>query len=197
MACLAYLIAMIAVENKPASKVWTDEEILNLPHDSYTYEVVDGELVMSPKNNPQHGNICVRISARLLDYADARNLGQVFDSNTGYWMVNRNLRAPDVSFLASGRLPKGSATAFFHGAPDLVVEVLSPTNTRRELDERLRDFFESGTKLAWVIDPEERCAEVCRSPIDRRMVGPGGILEGENVLPGFKLPLADLFRGWE
>jgi Uma2 family endonuclease len=188
---------MIAVENKPARKLWTDEEILNLPHDSYSYEVVDGELVMSPKNNPQHGNICVRVSARLLHYAEAGDLGEVFDSNTGYWMVNRNLRAPDVSFVAASRLPRQSPRGFFPGAPDLVVEVLSPTNTRRELDERLRDFFESGTKLAWIIDPEEKSAEVCHSPTDRRMVGPGGTLDGEDILPGFKLPLADLFRGWE
>src|SRR5687767_13896021 len=137
---------MIAVENKPAKKLWTDEEILDLPQDSYSYEEVDGELVMSPKNNPQHGNICVRISARLLQFAEAHNAGEVFDSNTGYWMVNRNLRAPDVSFVAATRLPRQSPRGFFEGAPDLVVEVLSPTNTRRELDERLRDFFESGTK---------------------------------------------------
>jgi Uma2 family endonuclease len=188
---------MLAVENKPAKKVWTEEEVLSLPHDSYSYEVVDGELVMSPKNNPQHGNMCVRISARILDHADKRKLGQVFDSNTGYWMVNRNLRAPDVSFVSKARLPQRSPKGFFEGAPDLVVEVLSPTNSRREMDDRLRDFFESGTKLAWIIDPEEQFAEVCHSPTDRKIVGPGGVLEGEDVLPGFKLPLSDLFQRWD
>jgi Uma2 family endonuclease len=188
---------MIAVEQQSAKKRWTDEDILNLPHDEYSYEVVDGELVMSPKNNPQHGIICVRISARLWHHVDARGLGEVFDSNTGYWMVNRNLRAPDVSFMTKARLPRQTPKAFFEGAPDLVVEVLSPTNTRRELDRRLRDFFESGTRLAWIIDPEEKYAEVCRSSTERKIVGPGGTLEGEDVVPGFKLALADLFRGWE
>ena len=88
---------MVAVENKPVGKVWTDQEIMGLPDNGYSYEVVNGELVMSPKNNPQHGRTCIKISTRMETFAEARQLGWVFDSNTGFWMVNRNLRAPDVS----------------------------------------------------------------------------------------------------
>lgn len=188
---------MVAVDNKPGKKVWTDAEIMSLPDNGYSYEVVDGDLKMSPKNNAQHGDAASEISMRMRMHAKALKLGRVFDSNTGFWMINRNLRAPDVSFMSNARLPKRLPKEFLHGAPDFIVEVLSPTNSRREMDERLKDFFENGTRLAWIIDLDERFAEVCRSLTDRRIIGPGGILDGEDVLPGFKLPLAELFEGWD
>ena len=112
-------------------------------------------------------------------------------------MANGNLRAPDISFVSRQRLKDaGPLTSFFKGAPDLAVEVLSPSNSRREIDDGLRDYFLSGTRLVWVIDPDQRSAEICRSLSERRMVGPSGTLDGEDVLPGFKLLLSDLFASW-
>src|SRR2546425_13180091 len=83
---------------------------------------------------------------------------------------------------------KRSTRAFFPGAPDLAVEILSPNNTRAEIDERLKDFFESGTQLAWIIDPDAQRAEVCRGPTRRKLIGSGGFLEGEGLLPCFPHP---------
>jgi len=77
------------------------------------------------------------------------------------------------------------------------VEVLSPNNTRAEIDERLKDFFASGTQIAWVINPDEQCVEVCYSLTKRRLVGPGGEVDGEHLLPGFHYPIADLFKEWD
>lgn len=186
---------MIAVESKPTRKVWTDEEIMGLPDNGYDYEVVDGELLMSPKNNPEHGGICVRISSPMHLFARKHKLGEVWDSNTGFWMINRNLRAPDISFVTEERVKSlRPLRTFFEGAPDLAVEVLSSTNSRREMDRRLGDFFASGTRIVWIIDPERQMAEVCHSVTDRKLVGPGGTLDGEDLLPGFRLPLRDLFE---
>jgi Uma2 family endonuclease len=114
-------------------------------------------------------------------------------------MTNRNCRAPDISFVRKERLRNLNRRepSFFQGAPDLAVEVLSPSMTRRELDERLKDFFSSGTRLAWVIDPERQMAEICHSPTRRRLVAPGASLDGEDLLPGFQYPIADLFKEWE
>src|SRR6266550_2758227 len=129
-------------------KSWTEAELQALPEDGFTHEVVNGELVMSPKNR----------------------LGMVLDSSTGFWMFNRNCRAPDISFVTRARMaalrfgPKEKR--FFPGAPDLAVEILSPNNTRAEIDARLKDFFSSGTRLAWIIDPESESVEVCRSLTD-------------------------------
>jgi Uma2 family endonuclease len=165
---------VVAVENKPVRKVWTDQEIMSLPDNGYSYEVVRGDLVMRPKNNAQHGDAASEILMRMRLHAKTHKLGRVFDSNTGFWMINRNLRAPDVSFMSHARLPKKLPKAFLQGSPDFLVEVLSPTNSRREMDERLRDFFENGTKLVWIIDLDERFAEICHSLTDRKIVGAGG-----------------------
>ena len=135
---------------KQWKKVWTEAELEALPEDGYNHEVVDGELVMSPKNDFQHGEICARLLTALYAYAHRRQLGTVWDSSTGFWMANRNCRAPDISFVSKARLKgfKRSMHRFFPGAPDLAVEVLAPSNTAEELRRRLTDFFASGTKVA-------------------------------------------------
>lgn len=182
-------------------KVWTEAELQALPHDAYNYEVVDNELVMSPKNNFSHGDICAQLSKALSIFADRHRLGKVLDSSTGFWMKNRNCRAPDISFVSRNRIIaagfRRSTQSFFRGAPDLAVEVLSPNSTRRDMDRRLEDFFESGTRLAWIIDPENERAEVCHGTTDRALIASGGILDGEDVLPGFQFPIADLFKEWD
>jgi Uma2 family endonuclease len=190
---------MSAVPATKRGKEWTEQELQALPDNGFDYEVVHGELIMSPKNNFQHGRICSTLIIRLGSFAESKGLGVVCDSNTGFWMSNRNCRAPDVSFISKARLKaaKQSPREFFKGAPDLAIEVLSPNNTRREIDERLRDYFESGTHLAWIIDPETESAEICSSLTNRRLLGPGGELDGESVVPGFRCKLSDLFAGWE
>src|SRR5947209_4499261 len=184
-----------------ARKVWTESELASLPEDGYIREVVDGKLVMSPKNDSYHGQICSRLLAALVNFNRAHRLGVVWDSSTGFWMYNRNCRAPDISFIPRARLDKlgfkPSTRKFFPGAPDLAVEVLSPNNTRPEIDERLRDFFASGTQLAWVINPDTESVEICHSLTQRKLVGSGGFLEGEVLLPGFRYPIANLFKEWD
>ncbi len=180
-------------------KVWTEAELQALPNDGYSHEVVNGELVMSPKNNPEHGEICTRLLSALYSYAQEHRLGAVWDSSTGFWMHNENCRAPDVSFVTKNRLHglKRPMRHFFQGAPDLAVEVLAPNSNPQEINERLKDFFASGTQLAWIIHPEEQFVEICHSSTDRKIVGPGATLDGENLLPGFQYPIADLFKEWD
>jgi Uma2 family endonuclease len=187
----------IAVKHK--KKAWTEAELGALPEDGYLHEVVNGELVVSPKNNWLHGEICARLIAALRTFADVHHLGAVWDSSTGFWMVNFNCRAPDISFVCKERLRglKRREAKFFQGALDLAVEILSPSNTRREVDEGLSDYFSSGTRLAWVIDPDRELIEICHSPAQRRLLGPGGSLTGEDLLPGCQYPVADLFKEWE
>src|ERR1700689_323967 len=131
---------MNAVVDVP-KKRWTEAEVQALPDDGYFHEIVDGELVMSPKNDFFYGDICTRLSAALLTFVRAGRLGAVLDSSTGFWMNNRNCRAPDISFVSRARLAalgfRRSTRRFFPGAPDLAVEILSPSNTRGEIDDRL------------------------------------------------------------
>jgi Uma2 family endonuclease len=182
-------------------KAWTEAELQALPDDGYIHELVAGELVMSPKNNFQHEHIGTRLLTALENFNQAHRLGAVLGSSFGCWMQNRNCRAPDISFIPKARLRSmgftPSTPKFLPGAPDLAVEILSPGNTRAEINERLKDFFASGTQTAWIIDPDNECVEVCHSPTDRRLIGSGGFLDGELLLPGFRHPIADLFKEWD
>src|SRR2546426_8660662 len=151
---------------------------------------------MSPKNNFQHESIFNRLFLALAQFNRQHRLGIVRGSNAGFWMQNRNCRAPDISFIPKARLHalnfSPNSRKFLPGAPDLAVEILSPNNTRAEIDERLKDFFASGTQIAWIINPDDECAEVCHSPTSRKLLGSGAMLAGEHLLPGFQFPIADL-----
>jgi Uma2 family endonuclease len=101
-----------------------------------------------------------------------------------------------VSFIPWSAFPGGEPPedeAYWSVAPALAVEVLSPTNTVPEIDRKIREFFAEGTKLFWVIDPAKKSAKVYTSPKRFRELDASGTLDGGKVLPGFKLPLADLF----
>src|SRR6266567_5208534 len=91
---------------KAAKKVWSEAELQALPEDGYLHEVVDGELVMSPKNDFYHGEISSRLLAAFVDFNRNHHLGAVLDSSTGFWMNNRNCRAPDISFVTKERLTR-------------------------------------------------------------------------------------------
>jgi Uma2 family endonuclease len=180
-------------------RVWTEADLEALPEDGYIHELVNGEIIVSPKNSYSHGDICAQLLTALRTYAQDHKLGAVWDSSTGFWMRNRNCRAPDVSFISKARLRgfRRRASQFFPEAPDLAVEILARSNTPAEIRQRLDDFFDSGTQLAWIIHPEEQFVEVCTSPIQRRTLGPGAFLDGQQLLPGFRFPIADLFKEWD
>jgi|ERR1043166_712295 Uma2 family endonuclease len=180
-------------------RVWTEPELEALAEDGFIHEVVNGDLVMSPKNDFFHGDICTRLCFELEAYNREHKLGGVvLDSSTGFWMQNQNCRAPDVSYVTKARLQalqfSRRTRRFFPGAPDLAIEILSPNQTRAEIDERLKDFFASGTQIAWIINAESETVEVCHSLIQRKLIGAGGFLEGEQLLPGFRHAIADLFK---
>jgi Uma2 family endonuclease len=173
-------------------KTWTDEELMALPGDG-KYELVDGELHhMSPAGG-RHGHLVTRLLAQIHMFVMERKLGHVFDGQTGFRFPDGNLRSPDVSFVAAGRLPEGIPAGFLHVAPDLAVEVLSPTDRAGDIAHKVGDYLAVGVRLLWVIDPEKNTAVVYCPRTPPRTVRRDGALDGEDVLPGFSCPLAALF----
>ena len=175
------------------TKALSPEELRELDLSGLRYEIVDGEVRVSPAGL-QHGDINIRLAVRLAAFVEKHALGRVFDSSTGFRMPGGNLRAPDVSFVAKHRLPPGKLPKG-HGqlAPDLVVEVLSPDASPREVLDKVGEYLAAGTPLIWVIDPKSETAAVYRSLTDVAHVPADGTLDGGEVLPGFQTPLADLF----
>ena len=181
----------VAVEGKE----WSDEELMALPQDGRKYEVLKGELVVSPTGF-QHGYISMRLGGVLAEFVLRRRLGLVVDSSTGFRMKNGDCLSPDVSFVRKERLrsEKGITTRFFQGAPDLVVEVISPGERRRKLREKLVTYFANGTRLAWVINPRGRTVAIYRSATRHDILHKGEQLEGGALLPGFTFPIKELFE---
>jgi len=173
---------------------WTDEEFMALP-DGDRYELVNGELIIVGNSGMEHGNLGAFLCGLLEIYARRNKLGSTFDSSTAFTMKTGNKRSPDVSFVAKDRLrglkklPKG----FFQGAPDLAVEIISPSNTFDEIHTKIVEYFDSGSKLVWVIHPDEESVLVYHKPQPDKLLQRSDSLDGETIIPGFTVPLAELF----
>ena len=170
----------------------TDAELMQLPKDGRKYELVEGQVVVSPAGM-RHGKVGVKLILRLGSHVEDRRLGDVFDSSTGFRMPAGNVRSPDVSFVAAHRLPDGaSPEGFGEFAPDLAVEILSPKDDESKVYAKVGEYLAAGVRLVWVINPGKRCAVAYRSLTDTRQLGEDDYLDGEDVVPGFRCKLADI-----
>lgn len=170
----------------------TEADLRNAPDDGGRYELVDGAVVRMRPAGARHGHVNIRLAARLEAYASAAGLGRVYDSSTGFRMPSGNVRSPDVSFVSAGRIDP-EERGFAPVPPDLAVEVLSPSESPRHVADKVAEYLEAGVRLVWVIDPESRTAAAYRSLTRVRTVAERDALDGEDVLPGLRLPLAELF----
>lgn len=176
----------------------TDEDLLRLPRDGQKYERVDGQIRVSPAGF-RHGAVIMRLAIRLGAFVSERTLGYLADSSTGFRWPGRmpdrpdNVRCPDVSFVAAGRFPEEREPEGFPSlAPDLAVEVLSPGDRRGDVMEKVGEYLDVGTRLVWIIDPQQRTAAAYRSLTDVRVIGETDVLDGEDVVPGFACLLKDV-----
>ena len=185
------------IENITEKKVWTDAEFMALNRDGHRYEIVNGELIDMGNSGAKHGYICSILMILLGGYVRLQKLGAMFDSSTAFKMKSGNKRSPDISFMAKERLQglEDLPDGFLEGAPDLAVEILSPSNTVEEIHNKIVEYFENGAKLVWVIHPKEQYVLVYRSAQSPdRLLKSTDSLDGEDIVPGFILPIADLFQ---
>jgi Uma2 family endonuclease len=185
------------VKSAPEKKDWTDAEFMALPDDGHRYELVNGALVDMGNSGAKHGYVCSTLMILLGGYVRLQRLGAMFDSSTAFKMKSGNRRAPDISFVAKERLQglEDLPDGFLEGAPDLVVEILSPGNTTEEIHTKIVEYFENGARLIWVVHPNEHYVLVYRSSQEPdRLLKSTDSLDGEDVVSGFLLPVADLFQ---
>lgn len=162
-------------------------------------ELVDGEVVELTPAGGVHGWLMARIGARLNAHLDACAGGVVVAGDVGFVLGlprdPERVRAADVAFISTGRLPGGQLPErFLQGAPDLAIEILSPGDDPVQLQQKVRDYLEAGSHLVWVVAPRPRTVTVYRPDGSARLVREPETLDGEDVLPGFTLALGDLFR---
>lgn len=176
--------------------ILTAEELLRLSTTGRRYELVKGELFEMPPAGGRHGSVAMQIGALLNAYVRAHSLGKVFAAETGF-ILRRDpdtVRAPDAAFVARERLPAGELPpGYLEMVPDLAAEVISPSDSARELGEKVADWLGAGVRLLWAIDPATRSVTVYRSLEDFDVLSEDDTLDGGRVIPGFSANIRDLF----
>ena len=178
-------------------KLFTAEELFHLPAVGRRLELVRGKVYEMAPAGGRHGYTAMNTGVIVGGHVRANGLGRVFAATTGFilWRDPDTVRAPDVAFVAQSRLSVDEIPdSFIELVPDLVVEVVSPGDTRREVQEKIEEWLSAGVRLVWVLYPATRSAIIYRSLNDVTHLGEDDILDGEDVVPGFACPLADLFR---
>ena len=171
----------------------TEEDLLREPAGRKRLcELVDGVLVEKPMATYE-SVLATILSTLLWNFLDAHDLG-VIAGEAGLLRLGQGLvRAPDVSFISWDQFPDRElpADAIFSAAPDLAVEILSPSNTEGEMDRKLREYFAAGTRLVWMMDPEAVTVSVYTSPEEWSVCTVDGELDGGDVLPGFRVSVRE------
>lgn len=179
-----------------AQHLITAQELLEMPDDGYRYELVEGELRrMSPASH-QHGRIILNLSAPLHHYARIHNLGVVYAAETGFLLATNpdTVHAPDVSFVKQERVAAVQVeTGYFPGAPDLAAEVISPHDLYTEVEEKVMAWLDAGTRMVLVVNPRKRSVTVYRSLKKITVLTVTDLLEGADVVPGWSLPVSEIF----
>jgi Uma2 family endonuclease len=171
----------------------TLQDLLNTPRDGRKYELVDGEILVSPAGM-RHSEIGLKIGYLILEFLERNPIGKVYNSDAGIALPNGNVRSPDVTYVSLGKLPGGvSPDTFGEVIPDLAVEVLSPSDSLRELGRKIGEFLDNGVPLVWLVDPARQTVTVYRSLTETEQFDVDDTITAEPILPGFSVPVRRFF----
>jgi Uma2 family endonuclease len=175
----------------------TEADLLHYVERDKLCELIDGTLVEKPVGLIE-SIVAMNLATLLNMHIWPKQLGTVSGADSTLRMsFNGRVRLPDVCYFSADRVPGGfdPRTPIPTLSPDLAVEVLSHSNTAREIQQKLKEYFESGTRLAWIIDPPSRTVAIHHGPgSPTRVISANDILDGDAVLPGFAVKVTDLFR---
>lgn len=174
----------------------TASELYEMPDDGFRYELVKGELRKMSPSGSEHAVIIGRITVRLGLYVEANGLGLYFGAEGGFKISSDpdTVRAPDLAFVRRERVPEaGVPKNFWPGAPDLAVEVISPGDTYNEVNEKVKDWLDAGTRAVWIVNPRQRVVSVYRSMKDVTFLSEEDELDGGAVVPGFRCKVSEIF----
>jgi Uma2 family endonuclease len=160
-------------------------------------ELVNGRIIqMEDATGFEHGDIENNVGAELRAFVRPRHLGRVQVGGVGIY-IRRNpdtVRGVDVLFISNERFAQVKSSSYLDVAPELVVEVMSPSDTWDEVTEKLQEYFSIGVRLVWVVSPQLRSVFVYRSPTAVRQFTDHDMVTGDEVLPGFAVKVADLLE---
>jgi Uma2 family endonuclease len=167
--------------------------LLPSPIDGSRQELVRGEIIAKPLAGGLHGATCSKVNRRIGSLVETGPGGTVACNDTGFITERTpdSVRGPDISYWSKERLPE-VPVGYIEVPPDLLVEVLSPSNTSRQIRSKLQEYFAKGVRLVWVIAPEDRTLTIYRTPDEGRLLHETATVTGEEVLPGFSCRVSNL-----
>ncbi|HEX8162447.1 MAG TPA: Uma2 family endonuclease [Pyrinomonadaceae bacterium] len=177
----------------------TEDELLRMPDDGFRYELVEGELRQMPPTGFDHGRCTVNLSGLLFAHVRKHKLGDVLAAETGFVIARTKdgratVRAPDVAFVARGRVPAGADTSkFLELAPDLVAETLSPSDTAVEVEEKIASWLAAGVGCALVVNPASRSVTIHRPATGIARLTDADELDLGDVVEGFRCRVSEIF----
>lgn len=176
---------------------WTLEDLEAIPDDGFRHELQAGLLLSEPLPGTRHGRIAMRIGYRLEEYVRRHPVGVVVSNDSAFVLAKNpdTVRGPDVAFIARERFERsGDSDRPFPGAPDLAVEVLSPSNTPEGIRAKVADYLAAGTRQVWVVDPGAKTITAYASLLSPVVHGGDDRLRAEDLVPGFELRVGEVFE---
>jgi Uma2 family endonuclease len=175
----------------------TADEFFALPDppDGSKQELVRGRVVTMPNPGWEHGEVQGNVFFCIKSFLKQNPIGRVAtESGTVTGRKPDTVRGPDVSYYSKERLPLDQRVVGYHTeVPDLCVEVISPSNTKKAMRAKIKEYFFAGVRMVWVVDPEDRSVTILRAPDEGRTLYDDATLDGGEVLPGFSCKVSDLF----
>ena len=174
----------------------TAEDLASLPDDGHRYDLIRGELFRMPPSEHHHGGPAGEIASHVGAFNLRERLGKLYVAEAGFVLARDPdvVVAPDVAFVRTERLrPWSKQRGFLPIAPDLAVEVISPSETAKHLADKIAAYLAAGTALLWVVQPTRQTVTVYEQGRDPRELGIDDVLDGGAVLPRFRLPVAAIF----
>jgi len=158
------------------------------------YEIVAGQPEAKERGGARHGGIGARLLGRLASYVEAHQLGGVYGADTTF-QIGENERIPDVAFVSAARLPaEGEPEGIWRIPPDLAVEIISPTDLYERVISKVEEYFAGGVREVWLISPEHKIVTIFHAPTRTTILTEADDLVSEEILPGFRCRIAELFR---
>ncbi|MCY4652986.1 MAG: Uma2 family endonuclease [Dehalococcoidia bacterium] len=175
----------------------TAEELLNLPDDGFRYELIRGKLRKRLPAGQTHGKYASKLNISLGGYVMANRLGETYIADTGYVLATDpdHVLAPDLAFISNDRLSEiGESDGFAQGAPDVAVEVISPNDRYTDVEEKVEDWLNAGCGAVIIVNPRRRTVNLHRSPTDMTTLTESDTLELDDIVPGWRMPVEDIFE---
>jgi Uma2 family endonuclease len=177
------------------TRLFTVQDLEQSPPEG-EWELIDGELVEVTPASFESSSLGLRIGRIVGNFVDAHDLGMMTGADGGYVLFpsRETLRVPDVGFVRKDRLPpRAEFSRFPRLAPDLAIEVLSPSDRMVDALSKVAMFLQAGVRLVWLVDPASKTINVFRPDAAPRTLHVSDILDGEDVLPGFSVPVGEIF----